>query len=312
MNEYIAISFGLLFLAILNYNIFFKKTKAINIRKKQSFQKRRQDKIRENIDSFLSKKIKYSTRQKFELKIKKSGVKITIGDYIVLSLIFSFVFTLSMQYFLNNIFLSILFFGLGLLIPNLFIDYKVTKRQSKMNEQIGSFMEMLLKQYEITNDMKKSLIYLTTEFKGQEPMYSELRETVSAIESSFKIEDALFALGERNDNLYLRLLSSAYKKSQGYAKKEQRMSALNQIHKQFKENNKLQNKLKKRINSPKTEALIMWFSIPGVVLYQANIQDGYIDFMTETFVGKIGTFGLTTLLILTLWFIVKRIGAPIK
>ena len=56
----------------------------------------------------------------------------------------------------------------------------------------------------------------------------------------------------------------------------------------------------------------MWYAVIGVIIYQGLTNKSYIEFMTTTFTGKMGTLFIVAVLVGTFWFINTKLNAPIE
>ena len=64
--------------------------------------------------------------------------------------------------------------------------------------------------------------------------------------------------------------------------------------------------------SERNTSMLLWFAVPGVMIYQATTTEDYLRFMFRTDIGKYGLTFIVVALIGALWFINKKIAAPIE
>ncbi|WPQ59627.1 type II secretion system F family protein [Paenibacillus polymyxa] len=235
----------------------------------------------------------------------------TYAEYLMISVASALIVAIFVGMVMNNPILGIIFLIVGYMIPKQFITLRKNRRVVMMEKQIGSFMHMVIKRYETTREFSKALELSTIEFKGEEPLYTELRKTVLDINLGKPVTDSMDALARRTGNKYLARFSDYYKIASSIGTDEIRKKLLEQAYKQFEENRVNKQTTKKELATVVREAYIMLGSIPMFAIYQVMTNDKYIDFMTETFLGKVGSVIIIAVFMGAVWFINNKISAPI-
>jgi tight adherence protein B len=212
---------------------------------------------------------------------------------------------------MNNPILALIFLFVGYMIPKQVITLLKNRRVGLMEKQIGSFMQMVIKRYETTRDFGKALELSTVEFKGEEPLYTELRKTVLDISLGMPVTEAMDGLARRTGNKFMGRLSDYYKIASAIGTDDIRKKLLTQAFQQFEENRKAKQTMKKELSTVVREAYIMLASIPMFAVYQILTNDKYIDFMTNTLMGKIGSVVIVCIFMGAVWFVNNKISAPL-
>lgn len=309
MVFYIAI---MIFLIVLKFILNKDKSGILEKRKKQANNLERSRIIKEKIDEIIIKKTKPTKKRKFENISEQAGLTIGYAEYLLLKIGLGIILTIIFAIIFNSFIMGLFFFLLGYAMPYQIINYIKNKRLLFIEKQIGSFMQMIIKRYENTRDFYKALIMTHHEFKGIEPMYSELKKTILDIELGIPVVDALDALAKRTGNKYMNRLAAYYKVASEIGTDELRRDLMNQAYIQFEEDRQMKRMLKKEIAGPVQEAYVMVLSIPAFALFQTTTNPDYIKFMTKTFMGQVGTITILGVLIGIVWFINAKLGAPIS
>lgn len=284
----------------------------LDSRKQQSANLLRENVLKKRLEQYTEEKVKYSKRYDIETLCLQAGFNLSYAEYVMISIATAIVSVLSVSLLMNNPLLGLVFALIGYMIPKQVITFLKNRRITLMEKQIGPFMQMVIKRYETTKDFGKSLELTLVEFKGEEPMYSEIRQTVLDMNVGVPVGESMDNMARRTGNKYLARLADYYKIASSLGTEEIRKKLLNQAYKQFEENRKAQLTMKKELAGPKNEAYIMVACIPGFALYNAMTNDDYINFMTNTLTGQIGTTVITLVFLGSIWFVNKKIGAPLE
>lgn len=302
-------------LAMLTSVIYFltdEITSVLQNRKTQSKNLFKENILKQRLEAITKKKVKFSKRHKIETLCIQAGFKLSYAEYFIISAMSAiavFIFSLSIM---KNIYLSIVFLFVGYFIPNQVISFWRNRRINLMERQVGSFLNMVLKRYDVSKDFSKALEMSMEEFRGEEPFYAELKTTVLEIKLGTPITEALDELARRTGNKYMTRLSDYYKIASAIGTDDVRKKLLYQAYLQFEENRKAKAFMKREIAGPKREAYIMLATIPVFALYQTATNPDYINFMTNTPTGKVGTTVIAAVFLACIWFINAKIGAPIE
>lgn len=303
---------GLMIACVLLLSIGNKEVETFNFRRKQTQNMLKENAWREKINDYAKKNVKFSKRHKIETTCLQAGFKLTYGDYLIISWLTAIIMGVTLGIMLNNPFIGLLFLFIGYNLPLQVITFIKNRRLSILEKQIGSFMQMVIKRYESTHDFKNALELTLQEFKGEQPMYGEIRQTLAEINLGVPIHEAMDNMARRTGNKYMRRLADFYAIASNLGTDEVRKDLLWQAYLQYEENRKTQMVLKKEISSTVRDAYIMLFGMIGVACYMALINPDYIPFMTTTTTGKIGVAFFSLVFLGAIWFINTKIAAPIE
>jgi tight adherence protein B len=201
---------------------------------------------------------------------------------------------------------------IGFVLPSQFMDYLRNRRMLVIEKQVGSFIKLAIERYASHGDFSKSLRDTTDDFKGQEPMYSELKQMKVELDLGKPTTEVLRDMHRRIGNKYLLLFADFYEIASSLGTRDARTELLGEVFKQYRENQQHKSMLRKEIAGPKMEAYIMLGVIPLMMLYQTLSSVEYVEFMLHTTVGQIGLTGIMSVMVGAVWFINKKIGAPIE
>ncbi|MBP1308766.1 tight adherence protein B [Paenibacillus sp. 1182] len=280
-------------------------------RKEQSKNLLRENVLKQRIEQIAEGRVRYSKRYGIETLCMQAGFPLTYAEYLMISVASGLIVAIFVGMVMNNPILGIIFLFVGYMIPKQVITLRKNRRVVMMEKQIGSFMHMVIKRYETTREFSKALELSTIEFKGEEPLYTELRKTVLDISLGKPVTDAMDSLARRTGNKYLARFSDYYKIASAIGTDEIRKKLLEQAYTQFEENRVNKQTTKKELATVVREAYIMLVSIPMFAIYQVMTNDNYIGFMTGTFLGKVGSVIIIGVFMGAVWFINNKISAPI-
>ncbi|WCF11735.1 hypothetical protein NDS46_30795 (plasmid) [Paenibacillus thiaminolyticus] len=295
----------------LTFFMEFRGNSKLEGRKKQSQNRLRENVLKQRIEKIAEERVRFSKRYAIETLCLQAGMKLTYADYLMISAGAGIIAAILIAMIMNNLILGIIFLFIGYLVPRQIITFLKNRRIGLMEKQIGSFMHMVIKRYETTRDFAKAMELSTVEFKGEEPLYSELQRAVMDIHLGLPVTESLDALARRTGNKYLERLSDYYKIASKLGTDEIRKKLLIQAWQQFEENRVAKQTMKKELSTVKRDAYIMLGSIPLFAAYQVVTNKTYIDFMTNTLMGKIGTVVIVLIFLGSLWFVNSLISKPL-
>lgn len=302
---------GMIVLSLI-YNIEIKpKDDIVDQRRGQTIELFRENIKKSKINKVIQSKVKISKRMEIEYDIKRAGFDFSFSEFVLISMFSGVIFALLFGGVLKNIYLGIVFIFMGALVPFQIIGFLKNRRINKMERQIGSFMNMTIKRYVNTKNMHTALEMTARELKGVEPIGEEIERTVVSIELGTPIDEALTELAKRTDNKYMHRFASYYSIAASVGTRQLREELLTDAYNQYEENRQLKRILDEKISGPVKHSKILMATVPVFAAYSAATNDGYIEFMTTTTMGKVGTAGVVVTLIIILWFINKKIGAPL-
>lgn len=306
-----SISFFLLIsgLIIFNYKINNKTT--LDMRKEQSKVSLRENAIKKALEHNFEAGVSFGKKYKIETMCAQAGFNIKYGEYKLLCLFSAIILPTLCIFLLKNEYLTIASFLVGLGIPSQVLTIMKNRRMAVLDKQIGSFLQMVTERYSNTKDFSKAIQDCVEDFKGAEPLYTELRNTVLDMQLGMSTSDALKHLSKRTGSKYLNRLGDYYSLALKLGTSEARNTLLKQSFYQFDEDRKIKNELKMAVSGPANEAYLMIGFIPVTMAYNACTNPDYIPFMTQTTLGKMGVAFIFTVVFGCLWVVNTKLSAPI-
>lgn len=274
---------------------------------KQNFNK----KVRDPYNDMLNTKVSSEKRKKTEEKYKKAGVKINYGSSLLICFFCGLILAAIALFGLSNPYLAVSAFAGGWNIPGLIANFFSNKRLEKINNQVGMFLRMVIKRYQVLGDFYLAFESTTDDFAGEEPIYSELIATLNSINRGDPLTDALHDLAYRTENKYLGRFADYYEISSEVGTVEARRIVLGQALEQYENHMELSRELKKQLSELSMEAYIMLLFVPAVIVYQCMNDPTYVPFMTTTMMGKIGTAVILTIWLMCFWVINVKLASPV-
>lgn len=309
--------YGILLIAIAAAMMVYRTadhSKEAMIRRRQRFLSAKRffiKKIYTPVNDFVYRRINNEKIAKKEEKLHRAGAKITYTSSVFLSLLAAFVFAAGVYLLIKNPFMAIVFFGIGWNVPSVVLNFFVNKRISKLDDQIGMWMRMVIKRYQVIDDFYESFMSTIADFAGEEPIYTELITTRNNIERGDSVSDALHDLARRIDNKYMMRFADYYEITSDIGTEEARHEVLEQALLQYQEHVTLTRELNKQLSELAMEAYLMLAFVPGVVAYQILTDDSYITFMTTTLLGQIGSSVIAALWLICFWVVSTKISEPL-
>lgn len=285
--------------------IIERKKKVAEIKKSFKF------KIRDPFNDTVNSKIPEEKRKKVEDKYEKAGVRVNYASSFAICLVCGTALSMISLFGLKNPYLAIAAFGFGWNIPGFLATFIANHRLEKINGQVGMFLRMVIKRYQVLKDFYLALETTTEDFVGEEPMYSELIKTLNNINRGDPIDDALHELAHRTDNKFLKRFADYYAITSEIGTAEARNNILGQALTQYEEHMELSRELKKQLSELSMEAYLMLLFVPAVIVYQCMNDANYIPFMTTTMMGKVGSAVILTVWLICLWVINMKLAAPV-
>lgn len=292
-------------------NFDFKKKDKIELRKQQTKGMFKENVLSQKLDDSIKNRLdpkKYSDIEKFCLQ---AGFDLTVGEYYIIRILTCIILGSLVLVSSKNLFLGILFFIVGFILPKEILEAIKLKRIEKLNQQIGPFLDMVIKRYEVSGNMKTALKNTYEEFEDVEPMCSELKKTLVEIEVGEPVVDSLHNLSIRTGNKYLGRFADFYEMSRKAGTQETKENLLKQAYLQFMENEEIERVLKKELSKTVMELRLTVMMIPVFLIYMITSFDGYTDMIKTTKIGKIVITIAIGVFIFANWLIKKKILSPL-
>lgn len=283
----------------------------LEMRKYQSTSSFRENQLKRKLESIVEDRAKKGKKIEIENMCLQAGLNLTYGEYRLIGIFTGvFIFLATITGF-GNIVMAVVFGVLSSFLPGQLIHAVRNRRVTKLDEQVGSFMRLVTERYATTKDFAKAIQDCTNDFKGIEPMYSELRRTSAELNIGIPVVEAMRNLSKRVGNPYLSRLTDYYEIASDLGTLETRENLLKQALKQYEENRSLKSKLRNELNGPVREAYIIVATTPIIALYMSVATPHYLEFMLKTTIGQVGLTFVSIVMIGCIWFINKQIGKPL-
>lgn len=281
-----------------------RKMQAVNLRENSLMRK---------FDEVLEEKTKPDKRYRIETLAMQAGFpNLSYGEIVIMQWGFTILLASIAFFAMENFILSIVLAFVGRMIPTQVLSTIANRRLDQMGKQVGSFIQLITERYSATGDLSKAIQETAPDFKGLEPMNSEIQRTILDMKVGTPTETAMKNLGRRTGNKFLTLFANYYSIAATLGTEDARDRIVRQAWVQFEEDHNMKRMLREQIAGPKNEAYIMLSFIPVVIIYQISTNDTYLPFMLNTEMGKIGTAAIILVMLGSLWFINKKIGAPLE
>lgn len=268
--------------------------------------------VKKKFENYVKKKSKPTKYEVTEQMILQSGYKISVGELKIFCVGTGIILFLLATLGLGNILLGAMFFFFGYLVPSQVIHFVANRRVIAMEKQVGSFIQLVTERYKTHGDFQRAVQETAPDFKDRQPLYGELQKTILDFQLGIPTTDAISELGKRTGNKFLKRLSDYYEIASALGTQDARERIVGQAYKQFYDDYKMKATLKEQIRGPRNEAYLMVAFIPLVVGYQMYSSPDYLTFMLNDSMGKIGCVGITAVIVLSMIFINKKIGAPLN
>lgn len=292
--------------------LMLPRSNKLSTRKEQSKGFFKENILAKKVDEFTKAKVRPSRMIEVETLILQAGYQMSYAELIFFSIIGTGVVGVLVAVLMNNPLLGAVVGGGVFFAPKQLLVFIRNRRVEKINEQAGSFMNMLVTRYSVLNSFPESLRLSAAEFRGQEPLYSELQKTVRDIDLGMSNEEAMRLLGVRSGNKYILRMSDYMKISQNVGSMSKRITLLKQPYEQYRENEEMKQTMKKELATVKRDAFIMLAAIPGVAIFQMAVNPDFVPFITTSMIGKVGVTAITVIFFGSIWFINNKISAPIE
>lgn len=270
-----------------------------------------EDIVKQRLNEYISKNVKYEKRNAMNLLLLQSGLNLGMADYYLISAATAIGSAVVFGPITNNAFAGLVMFIVGLFLPSQVIRFIANRRMMKLDGQMASFIRMTVKRYYVTTNLAASIEMTVDDFNGQEPITSEIKKTIADLEVGTPGIEALEGMYERTRNNYLKLFVANLKVASNIGTEEMKQKLLDGVVEKFDDDIKRRSKLKKEINSPVMEGFLMMSIVPATFIMQSNFDETYLPFMREHILGKIALAVAISLVSVSAWLLINKVGAPL-
>ena len=271
---------------------------------------------RQMIGGGLSKKLNESAKQekkyKMETTIMNAGFNFTYGEYKLVSILLALTVPVIVSLLTSNIYIALVLGVVSFFAPAEVIKYLANKRITKMEDQIGSFMRLVLERYKTSKDMASAIVNTLPDFRDREPLYSEIKLTIVDINLGIPCADAIDNFARRTGNKFMARFGNYYRITDNLSTFSAKVELLNQAYEQYTEDIELKRMLKKEISGPVGESYLMVGMTPVFMVWQSFQDPNYLDFMLNDTYGQIGIAAIFVILLGCVIFINIKIGGPLE
>lgn len=283
----------------------------LEMRKVQSTSSFRENQLKRKLEGLMESRVKKSKKNDVESICLQAGIEMSYGEYRLVGILAGVVMFIAILAGLHNIFMAVVLGVVGNFLPGQAIHFIRNRRVGKMEAQVGSFMRLVIERYTSTKDFAQALQACTGDFKGQEPMYTELRRASTDLNIGVPVNEVMKRLSKRVGNSYLARMTDYYEIASDLGTAETRQNLLKQALTQYEENRSMKSKLRNELNGPVHEAYIMVAMVPIIAVYMAMSTPDYKNFMLQTTMGQVAMTVMFIVIVGVIWFINKQIGKPL-
>lgn len=272
----------------------------------------RENALKQKFEETVEKRIKTNKRYNIESTILRAGFDWSYAELLLVQVGIAILMFIVVLMVMDNLLLGVLFGVVAYLTPGQAFGFIANQRTTRMEGQVGSFIQLVTERYFSHGDFALAIKQSAPDFKGAEPMYGEIQKTILDMEVGTPTSDSLINLARRTGNRFLHQLADYYEIASTLGTKDARERIVGQAWIQFNEDYKMKQTLKSEIAGPKNEAYIMLGFIPIMIGYQSIFSADYLPFMLTTSTGKLGCVFIAAVIMGCVWFINKKIGAPLE
>lgn len=260
----------------------------------------------------LNEKADSVKRYKTETRILNAGFAFSYGEYKLICFACALAIPLIVYIAIQNIYMAVVFGVIGYFLPGQLLKYVANARIRKMEEQVGSFMRLVMERYKTSKDMSAAAVNTLPDFQDCEPLYHELKLMVVDINLGIPSADALDGLARRTGNKFMARFANYFRITERLSTFSAKVELLNQAYEQYQEDLALKRMLKKEISGPVSESYMMVAMTPVFMIWQSLQDPSYLDFMLNDNIGQIGLTVIFVVLLLAIIFINVKIGGPLE
>lgn len=268
--------------------------------------------FKEDLNEYISRNVRYEKRYKYNDLLMQSGTGLTMADLLILSVMSSLGTGIILAVPFKNSMLFLVGLILGVMAPKQIITVIRNRRITKFNTQVTSFIRMTVKRYYVTGQLSTSIELSAEDFEGKEPMISEINKAISEMEVGGSAIEALENMERRTQNQYLKIFTSNLRAATNIGTESMKQKLLDAVIDKFDEDVKINSELKRELNEPVFQGLLMMLIVPATFVINAMSNEEYLSFMINKTIGKMAIAASAALLGVSAWVIINKIGAPLE
>lgn len=263
-----------------------------------------------NANNKIIQRIPSKKKEKLKSNLELAGIRLQVEEFIAI-LIMSLIFTGILVFILSkSIFLALILSAFVLLGSFQILEFKKNRRLDRINQEIGTFLQLISKRYENTNDMTKSLETTAYEMQGSY-LGEEVNKALAEVSTGLSVETAITNMANRLNNKYLLRFADYFETIDKIGSKKTSKKLFDTLIKQYQKDIELKRNLKSALRSPARDCYLLIGCIPVFFLYQAKTNELYLPFMLGTTLGKIGIGVVLFIVLVCVLIIEKKLAKPV-
>lgn len=309
-------SFAIFLLLILIAISLFKYL--LKDEKEKSLKRKHQSTFLYSIDTALKRAEKRFEKAPIRKKavvekiIAQSGQKMSYETLMVRRVLFAIGGAFFGLIILRNIVMGTMFTIVGYVGYWEYIKFLRNKRIEKIDSQIGPFISILTERWLMTEDIVASMAECEKEFRGIEPLHSEIKRSYYKITSGGEtVDEALYELAVRSGNIFMKNFARYYSSASEIGSKDISRALVPQAFKQYESNRKMKVLLKREISEPVKTAYMMVGALIGTVLYQVSITEEFWKILSTSWYGNLILAYICTVTLTSIWIINVKLSGII-
>ena len=280
--------------------------------KVQSGKKKFKQKIYHPFNEFIITHVPEKMVKRGEAKYRQAGLKIPFAVEVIICAAVDVSLSFTAYFVLNNVYMAVIMLLLGWMLPQMLLNSIISYRTKKLDSQVGMFMRMVTERYTYSGSFYRAFHLTVPEFKGEEPIYSELLNSVNELSLGEPMADVLANLAQHTCNTYLDLFAKYYGEASKLGTENATTRILNMAVEQYDMHMELSRENKMELSEMTLQAYIMLGIVPGVAVFGAYQIEDYIPFMTTTLIGKVGAAIIVGIWLMIFWVITYKLKTPLE
>lgn len=233
------------------------------------------------------------------------------GEFVLTKMVISLLGVIISWLFLSNTVITLMSGIIMYVLPGQIVSTVANRRIALMEADIGTFIQLTIERYKVHGDFQRAVKQAAPDFEGREPLYSEIRKTILDFNVGTPTSEAVDNMGKRTGNKFVSQLANYYEIASTIGTEASRNDIIGQAWTNFNDDYKMKVQHQQEIEGPKKDAYIIVAALPLLMLFQANVDENYVDFFLNTTLGQLGLAAIMGVTLLSVIFINKKIGGPL-
>lgn len=264
--------------------------------------------VKNRIEENIKRHMKETKISKLHTLYLQAGFKFSLFNHVVISLISMFLLGVLSYVFFKNEIISLAVFAYGFTLPSQILTTIKNHRAEKLEDQIISFMQMNNARYRVAGTIPDAFMQCREDLSKVQPIGKILEDCCYMFNAGVSEEEVLriFAIkcNSRFAEIYVNFLINSrdinsYDAKQQLLKKSETKAIRQRDLKRLQRN---------KLRSNKKACYILMATVPFFAALQAFTNRDYINFMTNTTAGKVGTATVFVIMAVSLFIINKKLS----